>query len=96
VPTSITTGSAEEPGWVGISSDFNPDEIMRDLYAAGVAQMEDAVVASLVARAREENLPDADDIKLDITYDTDSGKMRIDEGRVRARANAILAGTDIR
>lgn len=64
------------------------DGLWRDVADSMHEQYAQAVADA----ARENGLPTADDISIDVETDSSDSKKRVDVERVRRRANQILAG----
>lgn len=71
------------------SDDF--DGLINDITNQAVAGVEEEMAKDLAQRCRDAGLASANTAEIDIQHTPESGDIRVDPERVRARANAILA-----
>lgn len=78
---------------ISFSSDFDPDHIMKGLYADAAKAGEEGIAEQFADAARGRGLDSVDELELDLEVEGDpKGQIAIDEARVRVRANEILRG----
>lgn len=71
------------------SDDF--EGIIDDIIKEAVSEMEERMATDLAQQCRDSGLSSADSVEIDIEHTPESGDIRVDPERVRARANALLA-----
>ncbi|MEV7693475.1 hypothetical protein AB0N73_09105 [Microbacterium sp. NPDC089189] len=74
---------------MSFSDDF--DRLLDGIVNDAVADVEEQMAEDLAQRCRDAGKTTADDAIIDIEHTPESGDIRVDPERVRARASALLA-----